>query len=75
MAGVAHEKKEKKKFDFIAYLKATRAELPKITWPSRQETVMSTVFVFIMAALMALFLFVTDQTVAALIRMILGLNA
>lgn len=72
---MAETAKDKKKFDLIAYLKATRAELPKVTWPGRQETVMSTVFVFVMAALMALFLFVTDQTVAFLIRQILGLKA
>lgn len=65
----------KKPFDFIAYLKATRAELGKVTWPSRRETTISTVMVFVMAAVMALFLFVTDQVVANLIQFILGINS
>lgn len=66
---------QKKPFNLIAYLKSVRAELPKISWPSRRETTVSTVMVFIMAAFMAVFLFVTDQVVALLIRFILGINS
>ena len=73
---MANEVVEKKKpFDLIAYLKSVRAELPKISWPSRRETTVSTVMVFVMAAFMAVFLFVTDQVVAFLIRLILGINS
>lgn len=65
----------KKKFDLIAYLKGTRAELGKIHWPSRKETTTTTIMVFVMAAIVALFLFVVDQIVATLIKFILGINA
>lgn len=65
----------KKSFNLITYLKNVRGELGKISWPSRRETTVSTVMVFIMAAFMAVFLFVTDQVVAFLIRLILGINS
>lgn len=65
----------KKKFDLIGYLRNTRAELGKIHWPSRRETTISTILVFVMAAFMSVFLFVTDQVVAFLIRLILGINS
>ena len=58
----------------IQYLKQVRGELAKVTWPSRKETMISTMMVFVMVAIMALFLFLTDQVVAFAVRMILGLG-
>lgn len=58
----------------IGYLKNVRAELGKITWPSRKETMVSTIMVFVMVVIMAIFLFLTDQVVAFLVRSILGLG-
>ena len=66
---------EKKKFDLIGYLRNVRAEMGKIHWPSRKEATISTVMVFVMVIVMSLFLFVTDQLVALLIRFILGINS
>ena len=65
----------KKKFDLITYLKGVRAELGKIHWPSRKETTTTTIMVFVMAAIVAVFLFVVDQIVAQLIQFILGINS
>ena len=56
----------------IKYLKECRNELPKVTWPSRKETMISTVMVFIMVAFIALFLYLADQVIAWLIQMILS---
>lgn len=58
----------------LTYLKQVKAELGKVTWPSRKETMISTIMVFVMVVIMALFLFLTDQVVAFLVRMILGLG-
>lgn len=54
------------------YLKQVRSEMAKVTWPSRKETTVSTVFVFIMVILSAIFLFLADQVIAFLIQLILG---
>ena len=58
----------------ITYLKQVRGELDKITFPSRKETMISTMMVFVMVAIMSLFLFFTDQVVAWVVRLILGLG-
>ena len=65
---------EKKKFDLIGYLRNVRVEMGKIHWPNRKEATISTVMVFVMVIVMSVFLFVTDQVVATLIKFILGLN-
>lgn len=64
----------KKKFDLIGYLRNVRAELGKIHWPSRRETTISTIMVFVMALVMSIFLFAADQIIALMIRFILGIN-
>ena len=49
-----------------------RNEAKKVTWPSRKETTVSTIAVFIMVTLAAIFLYFADQIIAFLIRMIMG---
>ena len=64
--------KAEKKISPLSFLRQVKAETKKVTWPTRQETMISTVMVFIMVTLAAIFLFLTDQVVATLIRWILG---
>jgi len=45
----------------------------KVTWPDRRETLITTAMVFVMVAIMAIFLFLGDQTISWLVRLILGL--
>ncbi len=54
------------------YIRQVRAEAKKVTWPSRKETVVSTLAVFIMVFFASLFLYFSDQVIAFLIRLILG---
>lgn len=56
----------------IEFARQVKAETKKVTWPSRKETTISTIMVFIMVTISALFLFTTDQIVASIIRWILG---
>ena len=56
----------------IEYLKQVRNEGKKVTWPTRQETTVSTIMVFIMVFLIAVFLYFSDQVIAWLIRMVMG---
>lgn len=56
------------------YVRQVRSELAKVTWPSRKETTVSTIAVFIMVALAAAFLFLADQVIAFLIQFILDLG-
>ncbi len=62
------------KFSPVTYVRQVRAEMQKVTWPSRQELTTSTIAVFIMVTLAAIFLFVADQILAFGVNAILGLN-
>ena len=54
------------------YIKQVKLELQKVTWPSRKETTVSTIAVFIMVFIAAIFLYFADQVMAFFIRLILG---
>lgn len=56
----------------LEFLKQVRSEGKKITWPSRQETTVSTIMVFIMVFIAAVFLYFSDQLIAVVIRFIMG---
>ncbi|HWD11861.1 preprotein translocase subunit SecE [Pseudochrobactrum sp. sp1633] len=58
----------------ITFFRQVRAEAAKVTWPTRRETVISTVMVVIMAFLAALFFFVADQLMAYGVELLLGLG-
>ncbi len=59
----------------VEFFKQVRAEAKKVTWPSRKETTVSTIAVFIMVFLAAVFLFLSDQIIAVVIRFILGFGS
>jgi len=42
------------------FMQQVRAEVAKVSWPTRREVVLTTVMVFIMAALTALFFSLVD---------------
>lgn len=62
------------KFSPVTYVRQVRSEMQKVTWPTRQELTTSTIAVFIMVTLAAIFLFVADQILAFGVNVILGLN-
>ena len=45
----------------FTFLQQVRTEVSKVTWPTRGETVTTTIMVFIMVAFASLFFFVIDQ--------------
>ncbi len=47
----------------FTFLQQVRTETAKVTWPTRRETLISTVMVFIMVAFAAAFLFLADQAI------------
>ncbi|SFR20387.1 preprotein translocase subunit SecE [Poseidonocella sedimentorum] len=44
----------------LQFIQQTRAEVAKIVWPTRREVLLTTVMVFVMAALTAVFFFFVD---------------
>ncbi len=56
----------------FTFLQQVRDEAGKVTWPSRRETVISTIMVIAMAFLAAIFFFVADQVIGLGVETILG---
>ena len=59
----------------FAFLKQVRSETAKVTWPSRRETMISTIMVFVMVFLAAVFFFAADQLMGWLIGLVLSAGA
>jgi preprotein translocase subunit SecE len=57
------------------FLREVRAEIQKVTWPSRRETAVTTAMVFVMAALAGVFFLVADQLIRFAVTMILGIGS
>lgn len=56
------------------FVRQVRQEVSKVTWPTRRETMITTLMVFIMATLMSLFFLVVDTGLQAAVRFLLGLG-
>ena len=59
--GKADEVKKKKRTSPFVFLQQVRNEAAKVTWTTRNETLVSTIMVLIMVAIMAVFFFTVDQ--------------
>jgi preprotein translocase subunit SecE len=55
------------------FLQEVRSETQKVTWPTRRETMITTLMVFIMSGLAAVFFFVSDQVIRYLVTLVLGI--
>jgi preprotein translocase subunit SecE len=58
----------------FVFLQQVRSETAKVTWPTRRETLVSTVMVLIFAALTMLFFFGADLLLGFVVERILGLG-
>jgi preprotein translocase subunit SecE len=56
------------------FLQEVRAEVNKVTWPSRKETMITTAMVFVMVAIASIFFLVADQVIRIVITFILGIG-
>ena len=57
------------------FMQEVRAEASKVTWPSRRETMITTVMVFIMVAVSSIFFLAADQFIRILVTFILSVKA
>lgn len=58
----------------FVFLQQVRSEAGKVTWPSRRETMISTIMVLAFATIAALFFFAADQLMALGVELILGIG-
>jgi preprotein translocase subunit SecE len=57
---------------FFAFAKESWQEADRVSWPSSKETMQTTLIVFAFVAIMALFLFSIDTTLAWLLKLATG---
>ncbi|MEO0799848.1 MAG: preprotein translocase subunit SecE [Pseudomonadota bacterium] len=54
------------------FIQEVRAEVSKVTWPTRKETWVTTIAVLIMVTIAALFFMVVDQILGYIVTLVLG---
>ena len=73
--GRAEEPKKKSSVNPFEFLQQVRSEGEKVTWTSRNETMVSTIMVLIMVAIMSIFFFLVDQVLRFGIGQILSIGS
>jgi len=58
-------------FEFIQQV---RAEVSKVTWPTRRETIITTIMVMLMSVAAALFFLGVDWVLSLVVQTILGMR-
>jgi preprotein translocase subunit SecE len=56
----------------LQYLRNSRAELKRVTWPSRPEVIQATQATLVFVLLTSVFLLIADTTLGNLIDLIIG---
>lgn len=58
----------------FTFIQQVRTEISKVVWPSRNETLISTVMVLIMVTLASLFFLGADQVIQFLVGLMLSIR-
>ena len=56
------------------FLQEVRAEAQKVTWPTRKETTITTIMVFVMVFIASIFFLLADQIMRLGVSLLLGIN-
>ncbi len=58
----------------VAFAKESRTEVKKVVWPTRQETIQTTIIVFVVTAITSILLWGMDALLVRLVAFITGVN-
>jgi len=58
----------------ITFFQQVRQEVAKVTWPTRNEVLISTVMVLVLVALASVFFLVADQVIAWGVQLMLSIR-
>ncbi len=58
----------------FTFMQEVRQEVSKVVWPSRRETTVTTIMVFIMVFLAAIFFLAADQLLSFIVGQLLALG-
>ncbi|MDB5473298.1 MAG: secE [Devosia sp.] len=59
----------------IQFLQQVRQETSKVTWPGRNEVLISTIMVLVLVAAASLFFLLADQVISFLVGLMLSIRA
>ena len=62
------------RMNLFKFMQEVRAETQKVTWPTRRETAITTVMVFIMVAIASAFFLVADQLIRLIVTTVLNIG-
>ena len=57
------------------FMQEVRAEAQKVTWPTRKETTVTTMMVFVMVLVASIFFLVADQIMRFGVSFLLGISS
>ena len=57
------------------FLQEVRAEAQKVTWPTRKETTVTTIMVFVMVVIASVFFLLADQVMRLAVSFLLGISS
>jgi preprotein translocase subunit SecE len=57
------------------FLQEVRAEAQKVTWPTRKETTVTTIMVFVMVCIASVFFLLADLVMRNVVGLLLGINS
>ena len=55
------------------FVRQVRAEMAKVVWPTRRETIITTIMVLIMTAILSVFFIGVDQALGRIVKFLLSL--
>lgn len=58
----------------LKFLQEVRQEVGKVTWPTRNETMISTVMVLVMVVIASFFFLAADQLISWLVQLMLSIR-
>ena len=58
----------------LKFIQEVKQEAFKITWPTKKETMMGAIMVFVLASIAAIFFLILDQILRFLLNLVLTIN-
>jgi preprotein translocase subunit SecE len=59
----------------VVFFQQVRTEVSKVTWPSRNEVLVSTIMVLVLVTAASLFFLIADQIISYLVQLMLSIRA
>ncbi len=66
---------EKPKSGFFEFMRETRREIAKVTWPTRKEVGVTTTLIVVFALVAGLFFLIVDTALGRIVSFLLGMSS